>query len=59
MRKEQEEKTLYDEAVTEFKNQLLAEHAALLAEYNPKAASQYAGSIKGGNSAYGGKSAIK
>jgi predicted S18 family serine protease len=38
-RQEQQQEKIYQEAVTEYKNQLLAEHAALLSEYNPKAAS--------------------
>jgi len=32
---------VYDEAVAAYKEQLLQEHASLLAEFNPKAASQY------------------
>jgi hypothetical protein len=43
----EEERTVYNQKVTEYKEQLLAEHAALLSEYNPKAASQYQGSIQG------------
>ena len=36
-----EEQAVYDEAVAAYKEQLLQENAALLAEFNPKAASQY------------------
>ena len=36
-----DEQAVYDEAVAAYKEQLLQENAALLAEYNPKAASQY------------------
>jgi hypothetical protein len=40
-RVEAEKQASIDEAVTAYKEQLLAEHAQLLNEFNPKAASQY------------------
>lgn len=48
-RRRAEEERIYQEAVTEYKKALLDQHAGLLSEYNPKAASQYAASIKGSN----------
>ena len=52
-RKQDEQERIYQEAVAEYKRQMLEEHAALLTEYNPKAASQYAVSVKGGESQHG------
>jgi hypothetical protein len=36
-----EEQQAYQDAITEYKKQLVAQHMGLLSEYNPKAASQY------------------
>ena len=50
---EREKEAAYQEAITEYKQMLLAEHAALLSEFNPKAASKYGASVRGGQSQYG------
>jgi hypothetical protein len=39
--RKQEEDRIYKETVEEYKKQLVAEHASLLAQFNPKAAATY------------------
>lgn len=53
-----EQKTAYQAAVTEYKQNLLEEHMALLKQYNPKAASVHSGSVQGGQSQNAGASAL-